>query len=47
MSDLGVDHMTTGLATLVLVFIFMLLCDAAMFQIGRAFRERRSKAKQA
>ena len=47
MSDLGVDHMTTGLATIVLVFIFMLLCDAAMYQMGRWFRERRSRPKQA
>ncbi len=46
MSELGADHMTTGLATMVLLFIFLLLCDALMYQIGRTFRERRSKANR-
>ena len=46
MSDLGADHMTTGLATMVLLFIFLLLCDALMYQMGRWFRGRRAGAKR-
>lgn len=43
---MGVDHMTTGLASLVLLFIFLLLCDALMYQMGRWFRQRREGAKR-
>ncbi len=38
--------MTTGLATMVLLFIFLLLCDALMYQMGRWFRRRRAGAKR-